>query len=245
MNNVNYLKLSEQYASFLVAVGGVSITVLTLVLSLGPDSGRPAEVNIRSFLVAALVVATVTCFIGAHMMAETAAFIERNPIPTSSGKRLFLYASINIFIAIILVLFALMLLPTSSGRVHIASLAPISVGVFVLVIAVAVYWMILAGKRRMDVPRCGKAIWVPLAVACAAGFTLCLLPIPKRCLLLIAFAPSTLSTVFSLGWFATIFRKDDTLRLHEPRIQDMWFFSVAINITYAALVVAGLKTMME
>src|SRR5712692_3161581 len=61
---VRYQKLSEQYANFLVAVGGVSITVLALVLSLGSASSgsSPAERYSRAFLVVALLTATVSCF---------------------------------------------------------------------------------------------------------------------------------------------------------------------------------------
>lgn len=245
MQTVDYLKLSEQYANFLVAVGGVSITVLTLVLSLGSSSEVPTDVNLRSFLVAALIVATVTCFIGAHMMAETAAFIEfHKKASVSSGDRLFLIASTNIFIAIILVLFALMLLPRSSGRVHAASLAPISVGVFLLIVCGAVYWMILAANYRMFVPQSGWAIWSPVIVASALGAILYFLPISKKCLLWTAFAPSALSTIISLVWFASIFKKGDTGRLHNARIQDIWFFSLAITFSYASLVVAGIKTVL-
>jgi hypothetical protein len=247
METVDYLKLAEQYASFLVAFGGVSITVLTLVLSLGSNSERPTEVTLRSFLVAALIVATVTCFIGAHMMAETAAFIEyhKNAVPpVSSGDRLFFLATANIFIAIILVLFALMLLPTSSGRVHVASLAPISVGVFLLIICGAVYWMILGASYRMFVPQGGWAVWSSVIIASALGAVLYFLPVSKRCLLWTAFAPSALSTVISLVWFAWIFKEGDTARLHKARIQDIWFFSLAITFSYAPLVVAGIKTVL-
>lgn len=68
MEHVDYQKLSEQYASFLVAVGGVSITVLTLVLSLSPNpkDPPPAEGDSRSFLVVALILAALSCFIGAQ-----------------------------------------------------------------------------------------------------------------------------------------------------------------------------------
>lgn len=248
MNKVDYQKLSEQYAGFLVAVGGVSITVLTLVLSLGPEVAA-TEVNLRSFLVAALLVATVTCFVGAHMMAETAAFIECDKAhhPNSpSGQRLFVLASLNIFIASILVLFALMLLPTSSGRVHAASLAPISVGVFLLVTVGVVCWMILAAYHRMSDRRMSKtgrcwAIWAPLSGVSALGCILYFLPVSKECLLLMAFAPSALSTVFSFGWFAWVFKKNDRARLNEARIGDIWFFSFAVTCSYVPLVVAGLK----
>jgi hypothetical protein len=243
MYKVDYQKLSEQYAGFLVAVGGVSITVLTLVLSLGTETVAP-EVNLRSFLVAALLVATVTCFVGAHMMAETAAFIECDKAehPTSpSGQRLFVLASLNIFIASILVLFALMLLPTSSGKVHAASLAPISGGICLLVTFGLVGWMVLAAYHRMSVLGRDLAVWVPLGGVSALGVILYFLPVSKECLLLMAFAPSALSTVISFGWFAVIFKKSERVRLDQARIQDIWFFSFAVTCSYAPLVVAGLK----
>lgn len=268
MKTVDYLKLSEQYASFLVAVGGVSITVLTLVLSLGPDLPTPTEVNSRSFLVAALVVATVTCFIGASMMAETAAFISNakdNAKNTAKeivpGARLFLLASTNIFIAIILVLFALMLLPSSSRRVHAVSLAPISVGVFWIIILAALYWMIIAAKHRMPMPQSVfatrarmpyflKECFVrssvcatssSIIIALVLGVILYCQQISNEYLLWIVFAPSALSMVISLVWFVWIFKEGDTIRLDKARIQDIWFFSLAITLSYAPLVVAGIK----
>lgn len=266
MKKVDYLKLSEQYASFLVAVGGVSITVLTLVLTFGSESLTP-KVNSRSFLVAALVVATVACFIGAHMLAETAAFISNakekakeiaerkqdntsqlGPLPSPeeivSGVRLFLLASTNIFIAIILVLFALMLLPTSSRRVDAASLAPISVGVFLVIVAVAVYWMILAAKYRVPVSQSGRATWSSIIILSELGVILYSLPISNEWLLCIAFAPSALSTVISLVWFSWIFKEGNAIRLHKARNQDIWFFSLAISLSYTPLVVAGIKIML-
>jgi hypothetical protein len=264
METVDYLKLSEQYASFLVAVGGVSITVLTLVLSLGSDICPPTKVNTRSFLVAALVVATVACFIGAHMMAETAAFIQfhQNAIPrVLSGDRLFLLASTNIFIAIILVLFALMLLPISSRRVHVASMAPFSGSVFLVIVIAAIYWMILAGYYRMPVHQSGWAIWVSIIIGFLWGSLFYFFIKSKgylrwirskkylrwtgtmKGLLWLTFTPSALATAVSLVWVAWIFKEGDTIRLHQARIQDIWFFSLAITHSYAPLVVVGIKTM--
>src|SRR2546429_2684192 len=97
---VDYLKLSEQYASFLIAAGGVSITVLTLVLTLGTETTETRERELRTFLAAALVVATISCFTGAHMLSETASFISysKGTQTPLSGERLFLLASINIYI---------------------------------------------------------------------------------------------------------------------------------------------------
>jgi hypothetical protein len=281
METVDYLKLSEQYANFLVAIGSVSITVLTLVLSLGSDSVRTKGVYLRSYLVAALIVAALACFIGAHMMAETASFIEFHQKPHSStgketsssielhysaqtqtdeerasltephlmpppptGDRLFLFASINIFIGITLVLFASMLLPTSSGRVLVASLAPISVGVFLLIVFCLVYWMILAAEFRMPVPHSGWAIWPAIVIAVLSILLLCRLNIPQKYMLLITFAPSALTVVISLVWFAWIFREGDTSRLHNARLPDIIFFSFAVTISYSTLIVAGIKIML-
>lgn len=264
METVDYLKLSEQYASFLVAVGGVSITVLTLVLSLGSDLQTPTRVNSRSFLVAALIVATVTCFIGAHMMAETAAFIEfhnKTQPPSPTGERLFLLATINIFIAIILVLFALMLLPMSSRRVHAASIAPFSIGIFMIIVGVALYWMILAANHRMPVPQSTLAIWLAVAIGLLWGLLLWVCSTSKKYLrwvrskkrlrwagrmkgmLWITFAPSAFSTAISLIWFASIFKEGNTIRLHKVRDQDILFFCFAIALSYAPLVVAAIRTM--
>jgi hypothetical protein len=192
MEYVDYQKLAEQYASFLVAVGGVSITVLAVVLSLRPDSAetpKPTEGDARSYLVTALVVAALSCFVGAQMMAETAAFTNYTspkkptedtskvkpandastvepikdavptksttdkppyvPEPTKKADRLFLLASSNIFVAIILVFFALILLPLSSGKVHRDSMKPVAL-LFILMVVGATYWAVLAGNFRMS-----------------------------------------------------------------------------------------------
>ena len=160
MDLVDYQKLAEQYASFLVAIGGVSITVLAVVLSLRPDSAeapKPTEGDSRSYLVTALVVAALSCFIGAQMMAETAAFTNYSEAkafsyPDKKADRLFLLASANIFAAIILVFFALILLPLASGKVHRDSIKPIA-WLFILMVIGAAYWAILAGNFRM--PKAG------------------------------------------------------------------------------------------
>jgi hypothetical protein len=243
MQNVDYQKLSEQYASFLVAVGGVSITVLTLVLSLGSNSGEPylpTEGDSRSFLVVALVVAALSCFVGAQMMAETAAFTQKNK---ENADRLFLLASGNIFVAIVLVFFALMLLPLSSGKVHLESIKPISIGLFFPIVAGALYWAILAGKYRMRVSGRERAIWRSIITGLIWGIILYLLPISERWFLWLTFAPSALLTIISLAWFAWIFKDGHSISLKKARIQEIWFFSLSITISYASLVAAAIKTM--
>ncbi len=104
---LDYLRLSELYASFLAALGGVSITVLTLVLTLYP---KPVVGNLSRFWVAALFVATISCFTGAHLMAETVAFISGSNESSLVGARLSLLASVNIYVAAMLLIFAVVLL---------------------------------------------------------------------------------------------------------------------------------------
>jgi hypothetical protein len=221
MEYVDYQKLAEQYASFLIAVGGISITVLALVLNLNPKSGESHESTegyTRSFLVAALVVAALSCFVGVQMLAETAAFTNfTKPIeptnvtkpvestnatetaalpnlpesikfthpttkfthPTKRADRLFLLASSNIFVAIILAFFALMVLPLASGKVHHKSMKPISM-LFFLVLFGALYWAVLAGLYRMPVPGRESAILQALVISLIWGFFFYYLTEPKK-----------------------------------------------------------------
>lgn len=166
MKKVDFAKLSEQYAGFLVAAGGVSITVLTLVLTLvssEQDAVNPHQmileqarplVYLRTFVAEALMVATACCFIGAHMMAETAAYFtysKENSLDRPLGERLFLLASTNIFNAVGLLLFALILLPHLSAGVDADRVMPISLSIFVAVAVAALIWMCLAIERRTEI----------------------------------------------------------------------------------------------
>lgn len=140
----NYLNLSGQYASFLAALGGISITVFALVLAL---KFIPGKSRCYAALVISLVVATLACFAGAHLMSQTAALIEpqqttvqvsgvkqgqdnaqlagdaqlanaaqatKTDAPSTRhllGARHFVYASVNVYFALMLFGFSIMLLP--------------------------------------------------------------------------------------------------------------------------------------
>ncbi len=143
--HADYIKLSEQYASFLSALGGITVTVLTIVLAIKKTS-KP---KLFSALVSALVVATLACFVGAHLMAQTAALTKKKkPVvqaaaaarqPQSAEQpgdkqqqpdggsaedrkpmvsRHFIYASVNVYFALMLVAFSLMLLPETYIKVN-------------------------------------------------------------------------------------------------------------------------------
>lgn len=154
----DFRKLAGQYASFFTALGGVCITVLTLILAL---ERVPNRADLHSVLIASLVVATVVSFIGAHLMAETAACI-RQPVTSTEGSqpssanvtpahdggtpswvggRLFLVASINIYLGVILTSFSLMLLPAAYDKLNARDITVITAAVFVVVLVSSYYWM--------------------------------------------------------------------------------------------------------
>ncbi|HEX8922236.1 MAG TPA: hypothetical protein VF766_12225, partial [Pyrinomonadaceae bacterium] len=356
MRDVDYVKLSEHYGGFLIAIGGVSITVLSIVSTLGLDPAEreslPAEeiklLEFRSlFLSAALIVSTVCCFIGAHMMAETASFITYfkgkkdksaeqppkartrkksswvvslwggsrsegsppvyRPIkatdpdkgsfnqvierdkrrldsfketvkhvfhyykhnwmrrrqaegsisewpPTKAvtfGTRLFLLASTTIFIAVILVLFSIVLLPAvSRGNTRIS---PIYSIIFLSVGFGTLLWMVLASQHRMPVPESWRAILIALAGGIAWGVLLSITTEMNDSLLVLTFLPVVLATVLSFVNFAWIFKDSNRAckrtffkgeykrRRSQVHFYDACLFGLAITFSYASLVVAGIK----
>jgi hypothetical protein len=116
---------------------------------------------LHSVLIASLIVATVVSFIGAHLMAETAACIRQpatraetsslspangSPVqeietPSWVGGRLFLLASINIYLGAILTSFSLMLLPAAYDKLNARDITLITLTVFLVVLVSAYYWM--------------------------------------------------------------------------------------------------------
>lgn len=221
---VDYLRLSQQYGSFLLAIGGISITVLALLLSFAHPS---------SLLVAALLVAPISCFTGALMMAETAGFISRHPKTSPSGERLFLLASINIYIAVVLLVFALTLLPRESDKVKDPILIRLIPGsVFVGVIIAVLCWMVLSAIYRMPTPQRRLQVICAAVFGLACGIILYLIRL-KSYRLQVSFIPILVFTIVSLVWFAWSFEHGA-----KVRNRDMWLFSFAITFTCASLGVA-------
>lgn len=302
MREVDYVKLSELYASFLIAIGGVSITVLSIVSAIGSDAEKTqTEELASSFLGAALIVATVSCFIGAHMMAETAAFIrhfreltkaqpmkintrrwgteEWTPsVAINFGKRLFLLATTNIFVSVILVLFAIVLLPAAKGTAR--NILPVYFMIFASVGGGTLYWMYLASKFRVPVNKS----WIPITLSGVAGLIWGFsfgfgIKFPGGAidpkvpttgsLLLITFTPIVMFIVATLVYFASIFKRGNQARrprfvigrrsnnffprlykdgskARNPEVSrfDIGFFGCAVTISYASLIVAGVKLLL-
>jgi hypothetical protein len=232
---VDYSKLSEQYASFLIAIAGVSITVLTLVLSLSPKINNISS-NTNVFLVAALVVATISCFVGAHMMAETTAFISHSK-GNQTGERLFLLASTNIFIVAALVIFALMLLPiVFLDEDKATEIKPILICAFAFVIVDVLAWMWLS-VYRMPAPL--KSIPIIIGFAAGIGWGIGLFFIPRRfekSILGLSFIPIIVFTFVLLIRFAWTFDKGG--KVYDL---DIGLFSLAITSSCAALIVAAVR----
>ena len=172
---MDYGKLAEQYGSFLVAIGGVSITVLTLVMSiwhLRPDlatlgANEADVVNNRSALIKSLIIATFCSFVGAHLMAETAAFVSGQP--KGFGARQFLVAGVNIFIAVTIVMFAIMLLTTEYKKENerLLGIRRMSKRVFGVVVVCVLCWMGVSILWRMPPKHWGWSAVLPFCLIAA------------------------------------------------------------------------------
>jgi len=225
---LDYLRLSELYASFLAALGGVSITVLTLVLTLYP---KPVVGNLSRFWVAALFVATISCFTGAHLMAETVAFISGSKESSLVGARLSLLASINIYVAAMLLIFAVVLLTAK----HVKW---ISVLVFPFVLLITLCWMCVTATTRFNPvpshPRiaAGLATCFGVAVGIAmykwAASRSC-----EYCFLFASFVLPVFSAAFSFFYFVWIFNSQD-------RELNVWLYSFAIALPCISLFGTGM-----
>lgn len=273
MKNVDYQKLSEQYAGFLVAIGGVSITVLTLVLTFS-NSTKLAKGDLGSYLVLALLVATICCFIGAQMMAETAAFIsyckeklakeklaKENPSQETRsegraddritpkerflGKRLFLLASINIFLAVILLLFALLLLPTAFEITNSDTVQSISFWIFLIVVIGTLIWLFLGVLNRGEIKGNRTPIISLGIISLVILLILYVLPVSNKSLLGWTFLPVVLLSVMSLLYFTLIFNGGDEVSDSEIILLDVCVFSFATNICYAVILAAAFRTISD
>nr|VFJ51134.1 MAG: hypothetical protein BECKDK2373B_GA0170837_103215 [Candidatus Kentron sp. DK] len=110
LNVPNYQKLSSGYRQWLTAIGGVKTAVLTLtVLILTREGAVVAGTDSEQYatLLSALFVGIFTCFIGSLLMGEAEAVRGEK-----EAFHLFMIASVNIHVAIILFFFSTMLLAT-------------------------------------------------------------------------------------------------------------------------------------
>jgi hypothetical protein len=137
---VIYIVLASSYAGLFAVLAGVCTTVLTLVLTLGRQSGEKNE--LYPILVCSVLVAIVTSLIGYHLMAETSAMklLPGQPFP---GARPFAIGSINTYLTALLCMFSLALLPmTYMHQAHraIGMVALVALAIVVLDMLFLVYF---------------------------------------------------------------------------------------------------------
>lgn len=229
---VDYLKLSELYAGFLASLGGVSITVLTLVLTLYP---KPVAGNLSRFWVGALFVATISCFTGAHLMAEAAAFMNKfigDNNKLMLGARLSLLASINIYVAAILLIFTIVLLTAE----HVKW---ISVLVFVLVLLITLIWMYYTASSRFvpKHPQAKKAaLWAAITglIVGIVMFIWAMSRLFEEYLLVVSFVIPIVATAFSFCYFVRILKSGK-----QDWNLNVWLYSFAIALPCVSLFGAG------
>lgn len=130
----DYVAAATTYAGLLGSLGGVCITILTLVLVINPQQAK--QKNFHPLLVSALMVATIACFAGAHLMADVVAFKD-----SANLLRLFRIGSINTYLSIGLFSFSLMLLPMVYDKNIPQELKKIGLMTFLVVSVAEFYWV--------------------------------------------------------------------------------------------------------
>jgi len=98
------------FGSFVISLAGISITVLTLVLALPKEHRHTGHFRL---LYTTLVVATLACIQGAHLMGDAASWESRfsGAAPYEGSIQAFMTAAPTGYVATVLVMFALVLLP--------------------------------------------------------------------------------------------------------------------------------------
>jgi hypothetical protein len=233
-SGVNYITLATSYAGFLTALGGVSITVLTLVLALEREPSDPED---HSLLVASLVLATISCFVGTHLMAETAAFTRVPPAPPdpAMAARLFLVASVNIYLAVDSFLFSLMLLPAAYDKKNAAYIRRLTTFAFVTLQLGAFVWV----GRSVILRSTGPTGLYLFGLVAGLSLVVCFIfttDAGQTRFKEVPFLMGVLSTVASLIYFASTFSDGS-----EPRNRDILFYSLATTLPCASLVGLGVK----
>lgn len=160
LNHVDYGVLSSGYSGFLFALGGVGVTVLTLVLTLG----KARLDGVFAALVGSLTVFALACFVGAHLHMEASAIrgTEGGISQDQFIRRQYVLAEPNIFISASLFLFTITALPfayeNNATRVLRPLLAQIGIFTGCSIGAWYVQTILLVGIRPIPVLFVGVVI---------------------------------------------------------------------------------------
>lgn len=228
MLQINNIELAKSYGQFMVALGGVSITVLTLVLTLRKEI---ADQRLFFFLNAALTVAAIVCFVGAHGMAEVSAIPE---VELFGARRLYMVTSVNVYMAAALFLFALMLLPRVYDGHMPVGLKAIPFWSFIGIEIGAMAWMV-SFIAQLDHPYSRHGL---ISAGVTALLILAYEPKADATTGFVSF-PFWVSITFSgasLVLFASTFQL-----LIEPQWFDVMFYCVGMALPSTALMRLGWK----
>jgi hypothetical protein len=236
-----------QLVTFLTALGGAAVTVLTLVLAL--DRER-VDRRIFQLLPAALIAATFAAFVSANLMVFTSGLPESPPVepagqpgagPVPSDLRLFLVALTTVHTATALLLFALVLLPAVydvQGGTGVAQ----RLGFWsFLVIEVAAGAGVLQAARWRHYPEATTALAVSggMAVALIVYFAL-RSPEADEGVQIFPFILCTAAVGAAGVYFAATFD-----RRQAPDSLDLWFFCLASMLPTAALIGLAIRVYRE
>jgi len=226
--HINNIELAKSYGQFLSALGGVSITVLTLVLTLRKEI---ADQRLFLFLNAALTVAAIVCFVGAHGMAEVSAIPEADML---GARRLYMVTSVNVYMAAALFLFSLMLLPRVYDGHMPAGLLAITFWSFLGIEIGAIAWMV-SFIAQLDHPYSGHGL---ISAGVTGAMILGYEPKADAATGFVAF-PFWVSIAISgasLVLFASTFQL-----LEGPQWFDVMFYCVGMALPSMALMRLGWK----
>lgn len=139
VNSTDFVRMCGGYAAFLFALGGVGITVLTLLLTL-----RQADSRSSYFpgLVSGVIVFVLACFVGAHLCTEGSTLVDYKGFKaTELGQTYFVLAESNVFSAATLLVFVLVLLPLTYESSSTLLVRPLLFWLGGLFMACIVLWL--------------------------------------------------------------------------------------------------------
>ncbi|HKP73662.1 MAG TPA: hypothetical protein VJT82_12030 [Pyrinomonadaceae bacterium] len=204
----DYGKLSELYGTFLGALGGVSITVLSIVMAFNTERVR---LTFRPYLIAALSAAAFSCFTGGHLMAETAAFVSKSR-EERTGARLCAIATINIYNSVVIIIFSLFLMVAGLSKdagYNSDGLRLFFIALFTCVLLSALRWMRLTIKTRLDMSH--DAVWLGWLITCYLVAVDLFILYATKCVLWMSLVVTVGATFVSLFHFTKTFEQGDRL----------------------------------
>ncbi|MDX6269737.1 MAG: hypothetical protein QOD28_960 [Acidobacteriota bacterium] len=229
----DYQKLSELYGTFLGALGGVSITVLSIVMAFNTDRIKAVFFQ---YLIAALGAAAFSCFTGGHLMTETAAFIcksREEGQERQTGVRLCAIATINIYNSVVLIIFSLVVVVVGLNPEYVV-LKVFFIVLFACIIMSALIWVVLTITDRLGQPE-DAAGWKPPFIASSLSLACIylLFATPPPVTIWASLFISLICTFLPLAYFNRTYKDGDQLRY-----RDVYFFATCTILPCVSIVIS-------